>query len=74
MVVQKVKQVKKLTLLAKKFSVIIVGATITSSATINSSATILIEGTTILVVRTVKQVEKLTVKRERLAIVSGCND
>ncbi len=53
---------------------IIGGKTITSGATINSSATILIEGTTILGVGTVKQVEKMTVKRKQLAIVRGCND
>ncbi len=65
---------QKIDLSHSKFSAIIGGATITSGATINSSATILIEGAIILVVGTVKQVEKLTVEREQLAIVSGCND
>jgi hypothetical protein len=60
--------------LLKKISVIIGGKTMTSGATINSSATILIEGATILGVGTVKQVEKMTVKRKQLAIVCGCND
>jgi hypothetical protein len=54
--------------------VIIGGKTITSGATINSSATILIEGANILGVGTVKQVEKMTVKREQLATLHGCND